>query len=123
MLNEFFLKTLREEGKRLNIPANKNRALIREYLQTRIIFSLYGKDGSSKISFVGGTSLRLLRGLDRFSEDLDFDNLGLTAGQAQILFQDITTQLNREGFDAHCEIKNKNGSGIGEIKFKKLLFE
>jgi|SRR3989338_3797905 len=123
MLNEFFLKTLEEEGKRLNIPANKNRALIREYLQTRIIAALYDKEGSPKLSFIGGTSLRLLRDLDRFSEDLDFDNLGLTAEQIKVLFQDISYQLNREGFDARCEIKNKNGSGIGDIKFEKLLFD
>ncbi|KKS95199.1 MAG: hypothetical protein UV75_C0009G0030 [Candidatus Giovannonibacteria bacterium GW2011_GWA1_43_15] len=123
MLNEFFLKTLGEEGKRLNIPANKNRALIREYLQTRIIAYLYGKEGASKISFIGGTSLRLLRGLDRFSEDLDFDNLNLTSKQIEILFQDISSQLNREGFEAYCTIKNKSGSGIGDIKFEKLLFE
>ena len=122
-MNEFFLKTLEEEGKRLNIPANKNRALIREYLQTRIIASLYGKEGASKISFIGGTSLRLLRGLDRFSEDLDFDNLGLADQQIKILFQDISLQLKREGFDARCEIKNKNSAGIGDIKFENLLFD
>src|SRR3989338_8748693 len=116
MLNEFFLKTLGEEGKRLNIPANKNRALIREYLQTRIIAYLYGKEGASKISFIGGTSLRLLRGLDRFSEDLDFDNLNLTSKQIEILFQDISSQLNREGFEAYCTIKNKSGSGINPTR-------
>src|SRR3989338_6951351 len=112
MLNEFFLKTLGEEGKRLNIPANKNRALIREYLQTRIIAYLYGKEGASKISFIGGTSLRLLRGLDRFSEDLDFDNLNLTSKQIEILFQDISSQLKREGFEAYCTIKNKKKKKI-----------
>ena len=31
--------------------------------------------------FVGGTSLRLLRNLNRFSEDLDFDNWGLSNKQ------------------------------------------
>src|SRR3990167_11116744 len=98
MLNEFFLKTLEEEGKRLNIPANKNRALIREYLQTRIIAALYDKEGSPKLSFIGGTSLRLLRDLDRFSEDLDFDNLGLTDFEIAELVQEIVKRFVSEGF-------------------------
>lgn len=32
MVNELLLETLREEGRRLNIPPHKERALIREYL-------------------------------------------------------------------------------------------
>lgn len=123
MPSRFFLDTIKDEGARIGIPPNKNRALIREYLQARVIASLYDAKESGKISFIGGTSLRLLRDLDRFSEDLDFDNLGLSFRQIKKIFQDIAARLRREGFATEYNMKQRNGSGIGELKFPDLLFE
>jgi len=123
MLNEFLLENLKEEGKRLGVPLGKERALIREYLQTRIIYLLYNKPLSKRFSFIGGTSLRILRNLDRFSEDLDFDNLGLNFSQIKNLFSEIKSELSREGFEIDYKIKKTNGSGIGEFKFNNLLFQ
>jgi predicted nucleotidyltransferase component of viral defense system len=122
MINTFFFQTLQEEGERLGIPAVKKRALIREYLQTRIISSLYGMDEAGKLSFIGGTSLRLLRGLDRFSEDLDFDNLGLPFSAVKSLFAKIASRLSREGFEVDYAMKKTDGSGIGEMRFLNLLY-
>ncbi len=122
MVNKFLLETLREEGKRLKIPFHKNRALIREYLQSKIIYYLYGMSEARKLSFIGGTSLRLLRDLDRFSEDLDFDNLGLSFSQIKDLFLKIKNVLEKEGFEIVYKIKKTNNSGIGDMKFKNLLF-
>ena len=123
MLNEFLLENLKEEGKRLGIPLGKERALIREYLQTRIIYLLYNKPLSKRFSFIGGTSLRILRNLDRFSEDLDFDNLGLKFLQIKNLFLEIKNELSREGFEIDYKMRKTNGSGIGELKFKNLLLQ
>ena len=123
MVNEFLLETLREEGKRLKIPPHKDRALIREYLQTKIIYYLYGFSLAEKLSFIGGTSLRILRDLDRFSEDLDFDNLGLNFRQIKPLFLKIKNALEKEGFEMNYEMKKTNDSGIGELKFEELLFK
>jgi len=122
-VNKFLLETLKDEGKRLKIPSHKDRALIREYLQTKIIYYLYNFSLSKRISFIGGTSLRILRDLDRFSEDLDFDNLGLNFFQVRDLFFKIKGTLKREGFDIEYKMKKTNESGIGEMKFKNLLFE
>ena len=52
-------------------PAQKNNA-IREAIQEMILYSLSKTDFFVKAGFMGGTNLRLLHGLDRFSEDLDF---------------------------------------------------
>lgn len=123
MPNEFLLETLKEEGRRLGIPPNKDRALIREYLQTKIIYYLYEQGIAKKLSFVGGTSLRILRDLDRFSEDLDFDNFGLTFSQIKNLFLKIKNKLEQEGFEIDYKMKKTNNSGIGEMKFSNLLFE
>src|SRR3990172_9175578 len=55
------------------LPQQKKRAIVREYIQVKVLDYLYRTDLFNSIYFVGGTSLRLLRGIDRFSEDLDFD--------------------------------------------------
>jgi predicted nucleotidyltransferase component of viral defense system len=123
MVSEFLLETLKEEGKRLGIPPNKNRALIREYLQSKILYYLYQQNLARKLSFIGGTSLRVLRDLDRFSEDLDFDNLGLSYSQIKNLFKKIKENLRKEGFEIEYKFRKTNDSGIGEMKFKNLLFQ
>jgi len=122
-INEYLLENLKEEGERLGIPPNKSRALIREYLQSKIIFYLYKESAAKKLSFIGGTSLRLLRDLDRFSEDLDFDNLGLNFSIIKGLFLKTKNGLKKEGFEINYKMKKTDNSGIGELKFKNLLFQ
>ncbi|MGC9031584.1 MAG: nucleotidyl transferase AbiEii/AbiGii toxin family protein [Minisyncoccia bacterium] len=123
MPDKYLLDTLKEEGKRLKIPESKPRALIREYLQTKIIYYLYQEKSSNLLSFMGGTSLRLLRDLDRFSEDLDFDNLGLKFSKIKNIFSKAKNKLEKEGFEIEYKMKKTDNSGIGEMKFKNLLFQ
>lgn len=123
MVNEYLLESLKEEGKRLGIPLHKNRALIREYLQSKILYYLYQQSLAEKISFIGGTSLRILRDLDRFSEDLDFDSLGLSFPQIKALFGKVKNNLEKEGFEIEYKFRKTNDSGIGEMKFKNLLYQ
>ena len=49
-----------------------NENLVREYLQKYVLFILYGKKYLRELVFTGGTALRVIHGLKRFSEDLDF---------------------------------------------------
>lgn len=46
--------------------------LLREYLQAFVLRSLHDCEAFRSLAFVGGTALRFLHGLPRFSEDLDF---------------------------------------------------
>lgn len=48
------------------------RNLVREYLQARILDSLQRAGAMVPLAFQGGTALRLLYGLPRYSQDLDF---------------------------------------------------
>ena len=48
------------------------RSLVREYLQARILLSLQQAGASIPLAFHGGTALRFLYQLPRYSEDLDF---------------------------------------------------
>lgn len=66
-MKETILKKARKgktSGERLN--------LLREELHHLILQEVDRKEGFKKICFLGGTALRLVYGLDRYSEDLDF---------------------------------------------------
>lgn len=57
-------KNIVDPAQRLNV--------LREYLQALVMHSLHESEAFQCIAFVGGTALRFLYGLPRFSEDLDF---------------------------------------------------
>jgi len=112
-----------EFARQLNLPVEKKRGIIREYLQTKFIHDLYRLPQLKKLSFVGGTSLRLLRNLPRFSEDLDFDNLELETQRLEKLFQTVLEGWKRENITTEW-IVNKTKSGVYfEIRLPDLLFE
>lgn len=50
-----------------------DRYMLKEYLQLLILDHLSTTPYIHKVTFIGGTNLRLIQGIDRFSEDLDFD--------------------------------------------------
>lgn len=50
-----------------------DRYLLKEYIQLMALGHIATTPYIGKIAFIGGTNLRLIQGIDRFSEDLDFD--------------------------------------------------
>ena len=73
--------------------------MIKEYLQTLVLGRISKEILPGNLTFIGGTSLRFCHGLDRFSEDLDFDFYG---GDKEILrepFSDIIKKIIKEGID------------------------
>lgn len=105
------------------LPMEKKRGIVREYLQTQFITYLYQLPFSNQLSFIGGTSLRLLRGLDRFSEDLDFDNLGLSHPELANLIIHVVELINRENIEANLSDKTVKDKVYFELRFPKLLFD
>jgi len=59
----------------LNIQENPvyHKYMLKEYIQLLILDYLATTSYIRKINFIGGTCLRLVKGIDRFSEDIDFD--------------------------------------------------
>jgi predicted nucleotidyltransferase component of viral defense system len=53
------------------------RSALIEYLQYEILDSIFKQKDSEKLSFIGGTAIRIVYKSQRFSEDLDFDNFNL----------------------------------------------
>lgn len=68
------LQNIVKEGKEKGYEESKTRIILKEYLQDIILYILYNNPQTSQLIFYGGSSLRKIYGLDRFSEDLDFEN-------------------------------------------------
>ena len=71
-----------------------------EYIQLMILDHLSSSSWIRKMTFIGGTSIRLTRGIDRFSEDLDFDCQEFTPEEFMTMTDGIVRFLNRSGFRA-----------------------
>ncbi len=100
--------------------------ILREYLQYKILDVIFNSNFnfsiSGKLSFMGGTSLRIIYNNSRFSEDLDFDNFGLTQNEFILLSEKIKKELELEGYST--EIKNVfKGAYRCYIKIPKILFD
>lgn len=98
------------------------RFLLREFLQYKILNVIFSIPAyANKLSFLGGTCLRIVHNNTRFSEDLDFDNFSLTEIDFEAISGLIKTSLEREGFE--IEIRNVfKGAFRCYIRFPNLLF-
>jgi len=102
----------------IGMPAEKKRAILREYLQCHFLNYIYNQKKSNKLAFVGGTSLRLLHNLDRFSEDLDFDNQGLSTKELEDCFVLAAKKMSEIGFDNDWKFKKiREDAWRGYLKF------
>jgi predicted nucleotidyltransferase component of viral defense system len=96
--------------------------ILREYLQYKILQIVFDIPGyGERLCFLGGTALRIVHGNQRFSEDLDFDNTGLTEKDFDTIAEAVKTELAREGYEV--EIKTVyRGAFHCYIRFPQLLF-
>ena len=93
---------------------------LREILQEIALLGLWRSKFFDKAAFYGGTALRILYGLDRFSEHMDFsllspmDNFDLSA---------YTTALQKElaafGFDVRIDRRGKSAESAIQSAFLK----
>ncbi len=99
-----------------------DRGLLREYLQYLILSILFSHKKSVKLRFLGGTCLRIVHGLPRFSEDLDFDNKDLDLNDFKKLTDYVSSELEKRGFVVETRFIKK-GAFHFYIKFPELLFK
>jgi len=112
-----------ELAKSYGLPLGKKRAILREYLQVKILDLIYQEKISSNLYFVGGTSLRLLYGLDRFSEDLDFDIAKIPQGKIDHLVNKIFNILQKENIEVQLYRNITSRRIYYEFRFVKLLYQ
>ena len=99
-----------------------DRSLLREYLQYQILAIIFEHPLSRKLSFLGGTCLRIVHQLPRFSEDIDFDNKELTETEFDELSLFLKKQLQKRGYLVEIKLVKK-GALHCYIKFPKLLYQ
>ncbi len=99
---------------------------LREELHHLILQEADRKGAFNQICFVGGTALRILHGLDRFSEDLDF-SLSLqnkNLFQLETLSKAVVKSLEGYGFDCHIErLKTERNVQSCLFAFRNLLHQ
>ena len=99
--------------------------LIKEYFQLLILDFLSTTIYVRHIVFIGGTNLRLIKGIDRFSEDLDFDCKNLSEEDFYKMTDAVVQYLKRLGY--RTETRDKpNPKRIAfqrNIYFPELLFD
>ena len=97
------------------------RNLLREYLQYKILEIVFDSEFGAKLFFMGGTALHIIHSNTRFSEDLDFDNLGLDHKDFEQLTETIKKKLELEG--CNVEIQNvMKGAYQSYIRIPDILF-
>lgn len=99
--------------------------MLKEYIQLMILDYLSTTPYVKQLSFIGGTNLRLIKGIDRFSEDLDFDCKDMSKEEFMSMTDDVLTFLRRSGLQA--EVKDRDNPKLTayrrSIHFPQLLFD
>ncbi|KAF0207700.1 MAG: nucleotidyl transferase AbiEii/AbiGii toxin family protein [Actinomycetota bacterium] len=106
-------------------PGGFGYAVAREYLQARILQHIGLSGQMTSLAFMGGTALRFLFDVPRYSEDLDF---ALEANRDDYAFGDVLGVIahgfEREGYE--IEIKSKESRTAVDkafVTFPGLLHE
>ncbi len=104
-------------------PAH-GRNVTREYLQARILGTLQRAGAMIPLAFHGGTALRFLHAIARYSEDLDF---ALEKGKDRYDFraylQAIKSELAVEGYAVEMKVNDRKIVHSAFVRFPGLLYE
>jgi predicted nucleotidyltransferase component of viral defense system len=109
-------------NKKLSVDDNLNR--IREYIQAYFLYVIYRKKYYQDMVFTGGTALRFVYQIRRFSEDIDFS---LSGRVKQIDFNammgDIAQEFKQAGYAVEIKAKTHLAVNSALLKFSGILFE
>jgi predicted nucleotidyltransferase component of viral defense system len=110
-------ESLIDEAKSRGMPQTKTRGILREYLQILIMKEISRDKLGKKLLFTGGTYLRLIHNLKRFSEDLDFNTNVLTKNTFETLIKNVASKLEKQGIN--LKVRHNHW---GRIYVSKLIF-
>lgn len=97
-IRSFFPPTIAQESR-------FDRYMLKEYLQLLILDHLATTPYFNKVSFIGGTNLRLIQGIDRFSEDLDFDCKDLNEDEFVAMTDSVVRYLRQNNVEVETRDK------------------
>ncbi len=97
--------------------------IMREYLQAYVLKIMHDRKAFASLAFVGGTALRFLYKLPRFSEDLDFSlhkDYVLPFGD---LMSVVKKELMLAGYDVEVAYRDNKTVQSSLLKFEGLMYE
>lgn len=99
--------------------------IVKEYIQVMVLDFLATTPFIGKLAFIDGTNLRLIKGIDRFSEDLDFDCKDLTEQEFVEMTDSVLSFLRHSGLNV--ETRDKANPRLTAFRrnlyFPEFLFE
>ena len=102
-----------------------DRYMLKEYLQLLILDHLSTTPYIHKVTFIGGTNLRLIQGIDRFSEDLDFDCKDLNEEEFLAMTDSVIKYLRQN--NVKVEPRDKPNPRLAAFRrnlhFPEMLFD
>lgn len=113
-------EALIQEAKLRGMPAAKMRGILREYLQVLVLKELYNTDSGRKLMFTGGTYLRLIHRLKRFSEDLDFNAKDIKEREFEALTAKVKVQLRKRGIESLLKFSHWGNIYAADIIFPSI---
>ncbi len=109
------LKDLADPAAKLN--------LLREYVQAQSLRSLHESEAFVNLAFVGGTALRFMYNLPRFSEDLDFALENTDHYESETWMKKLKSDLMLAGFDVSMNWNDRSTVHKAWIKIGRLLHD
>jgi predicted nucleotidyltransferase component of viral defense system len=106
----------------LSNPTDKLN-LLREYMQAMVLRSLHESEAFVNLAFVGGTALRFVHQLPRFSEDLDFALESTDGYNPQAWMKKVKSDLQFAGFQTTVTWNDHTTVHKSWIKVAGLLKE
>lgn len=97
--------------------------IMREYLQAYVLKVMSDAGMFRYAAFLGGTALRFLYGLPRFSEDLDFSLVKNEAYNFPVLLKRIKEELLLAGYDISLTYSDDKNVHSAFVRFTGLLYE
>lgn len=95
-------------------------SILREYLQLKTLQYVYETAHGGSLVFMGGTAIHLFTGSSRFSEDLDFDNRGMSVTQFRALAGDVARHFALENVACDVVVKERQGA-TAVLRFTDVL--
>ena len=100
------------------------RNVVREYLQARVLRAMQGAGAMTALAFQGGTCLRFLYSLPRYSEDLDFALEGNREAYALPKYlKAVRTDLGAENYSVELRLREHRAVHGAMVRFPGLLHE
>lgn len=96
---------------------------LREYLQALVLRSLHESEAFRPLAFVGGTALRFLHGLPRFSEDLDFSMVTDLGYAGREWMAKLKRDLTLAGFNPELTWNDRKTVHTGWVRLPGILHD